>query len=121
MHIGVRSHTVLVNREDWALSDLKPGSLRAANTSVDVPDTRATLAVQVVLNDDSTWCGALSLDEHVGPLDAPRFSGLADLNDRMRDILVAPMTTRGHEYREGLSDHPGAGWNIDCVGQFVDA
>ena len=64
------------------LGDLEVRSRKAANAGVHVPDTRAAGSVEVILDQYSAGGGALSTDNHIGPLYATSFTRFTDSDNR---------------------------------------
>jgi hypothetical protein len=63
--VCVSGHALRFIGVGWALGYLETGSLCATDARVDIPETRASGRVQVVLDDLSAGGRALSSDDHV--------------------------------------------------------
>lgn len=63
--VGVCGHAFWLYSEDGAVGDLEIGALCATNAGVNVPDARAALGVQVVLDEYSARCRSLGGHKHV--------------------------------------------------------
>lgn len=95
VHVGMRSHTLLIDGSDSgrALSNLQIGTFGTSDTGVNIPDTGATVAVEVVLDDNSSWSGTLGLHNHIRPFDVTALAGFANLHDGYRAVFVAERGT----------------------------
>ena len=99
VHVRVGGHAFGFDGADGgrALCDLEVCAFGAADAGVDVPEAGAALGVEVVLDYDGSWGGALGLDDHVGPFDAAALAGFADLHDGDGGVFVGEDGARAHD------------------------
>jgi hypothetical protein len=119
--VSMRCVALRVLRKLRALRYLLQRAFGSSNTRMDIPNSRTTCAVQIIFDELGSRRWALSLHNHVRPLDASALTGSANLDNGPRIALIRPEVPRAHDGREALSNHTGTGRDIDCLSDSVHA